>query len=653
MSYARGDLVQVEDPLDRRTSQLVDAGGRPVVLTDPLRYRSEIRWSALDDPTRITDALGNSVDLSYDANRNLTKVELPPASGTSGPRGTTTYTYDEMNRLESRTDQLGQSNPTGHQDVYTRDLNGNVLIWTNRRGQVMRFCYDPFDRRTFAGYAASGGSPTCTSTFESTSAFTWDGWGRLTGIEDTVGGVTSTITRDYDDLDRLTNETTPDGSIDYTWDDASRRNLTTVDGQTAVDYTWYRNDLLKEVSQGTATVSMTYDQANRLATTTLANGIVQDYGLNAAGGITQISYDKGATSYGKINHRYDAAGRRIKMWGANGRTTLPAATTSDATYDLANRLTSWNGQPVTHDADGNLTSVGSQTFSWNARGQLTATSAGDVGYGYDGLGRRVTRSVAGTPDARYLYDGWNLVQEQSGTGTVTANSMLGPGLGQVFRRSAGADRNYLTDAMGSTLALTSGMATPTVNTEYSYEPYGKPTTTGSSTTNPFAFTGLVWDGESGLYDNRFRQLNPTIARFGSEDRIDVLGGWNLYGYAGNSPSVLTDGLGLDPAFNVPPWLVDTLNWVAFGLGIASFFYPPLAPLATGVSWLSAGLVCANGQGDCTTSLVYAAASTAFVGIGLLPAIARGGIATFIARVAGGWGLVNLEAQSVGAWNPPK
>jgi RHS repeat-associated protein len=291
---------------------------------------------------------------------------------------------------------------------------------------------------------------------------------------------------------------------------------------------------------------MTYDQANRLATTTLANGIVQDHGLNAAGGITQISYDKGATSYGKINHRYDAAGRRIKMWGANGRTTLPAATTSDATYDLANRLTSWNGQPVTHDADGNLTSVGSQTFSWNARGQLTATSAGDVGYGYDGLGRRVTRSVAGTPDARYLYDGWNLVQEQSGTGTVTANSMLGPGLGQVFRRSAGADRNYLTDAMGSTLALTSGMATPTVNTEYSYEPYGKPTTTGSSTTNPFAFTGLVWDGESGLYDNRARQLNPTIARFGSEDPIDANGGRNLYAYAGSSPTSLADASGLDP-----------------------------------------------------------------------------------------------------------
>jgi RHS repeat-associated protein len=236
------------------------------------------------------------------------------------------------------------------------------------------------------------------------------------------------------------------------------------------------------------------------------------------------------------------------MWGSYGRITLPAATTSTAVYDLANRLTSWNGQAVSHDADGNLIQIGTQTFSWNARGQLTATSAGGVGYGYDGLGRRVTRSVSGAPNARYLYDGWNLVQEQDGTGTVTANSLTGLGLGQTYRRAetSGTTRNYLADALGSTLALSSGMATPTVNTEYSYEPYGKPTTTGSATTNPFAFTGLAWDGASGLYDNRFRQLNPSIARFGSEDPIDFTGGFNLYSYAGDQPTVLADLVGLDP-----------------------------------------------------------------------------------------------------------
>jgi RHS repeat-associated protein len=204
---------------------------------------------------------------------------------------------------------------------------------------------------------------------------------------------------------------------------------------------------------------------------------------------------------------------------------------------------------VTHDADGNLTAIGTQTSTWNPRGQLTATGAGNVGYGYDGLGRRVTRSVSGAANARYLYDGWNLVQEQSGTGTVTANSLVGLGLGQTYRRSetSGTTRNYLTDALGSTLALASGMATPTVNTEYTYEPYGKPTTTGSATTNPFAFTGLVWDSGSGMYDNRFRQLNPAIARFGSEDPIDVRGGWNLYGYSEASPTMLRDSMGLDPS----------------------------------------------------------------------------------------------------------
>ena len=86
--------------------------------------------------------------------------------------------------------------------------------------------------------------------------------------------------------------------------------------------------------------------------------------------------------------------------------------------------------------------------------------------------------------------------------------------GQTHQRAetSGTTRNYLTDALGSTLALTSGMATPTVNTEYTYEPYGKPTTTGTATTNPFAFAGLVWDGGSGLYDNRFRQLNQRLER---------------------------------------------------------------------------------------------------------------------------------------------
>lgn len=52
---------------------------------------------------------------------------------------------------------------------------------------------------------------------------------------------------------------------------------------------------------------------------------------------------------------YDPAGLRTAVHGSFARTGLPAATTSNAAYDLANRLTSWNGQAVTSDNNGNLT----------------------------------------------------------------------------------------------------------------------------------------------------------------------------------------------------------------------------------------------------------------------------------------------------------
>jgi hypothetical protein len=49
------------------------------------------------------------------------------------------------------------------------------------------------------------------------------------------------------------------------------------------------------------------------------------------------------------------------VFGTYARTGLPAATSATAVYDLANRLTSWNGQAVSFDRDGNMTSQGGLT----------------------------------------------------------------------------------------------------------------------------------------------------------------------------------------------------------------------------------------------------------------------------------------------------
>jgi len=61
---------------------------------------------------------------------------------------------------------------------------------------------------------------------------------------------------------------------------------------------------------------------------------------------------------------------------------------------------------------------------------------------------------------------------------------------------------------------------------------------------PLRFQGQWFDGESGLYYNRFRYYDPFIGRYISLDPIGLLGGLNLYLYARN-PINWFDPLGLN------------------------------------------------------------------------------------------------------------
>lgn len=100
-----------------------------------------------------------------------------------------------------------------------------------------------------------------------------------------------------------------------------------------------------------------------------------------------------------------------------------------------------------------------------------------------------------------IYDGANLVQEQSG-GSPSANILAGA-LDEVFTRTdAGGAWSPLFDGLGSTLALAD--STGTVQTQYTYEPFGKTTTSGSSNGNTSQYTGRENDGSTGLYYYRAR-----------------------------------------------------------------------------------------------------------------------------------------------------
>ena len=163
--------------------------------------------------------------------------------------------------------------------------------------------------------------------------------------------------------------------------------------------------------------------------------------------------------------------------------------------------------------------------------------------------RRATKNIVGT-STTFLYDGANTVQEVIG-GTNTANSLSG-GIDEVFQRtdSAGA-RSFLTDTLGSTLALADSSGT--LQTQYTFEPFGNTTVSGSATTNSFAYTGRELDG-TGLDFFRARYYGPTLQRFISEDPGGLFGGTNFYRYADDNPSSYTDPFGLDVTVTTYPGL---------------------------------------------------------------------------------------------------
>jgi RHS repeat-associated protein len=313
-----------------------------------------------------------------------------------------------------------------------------------------------------------------------------------------------------------------------------------VSGQTTVTYAFDNANRLTQISQGSANVSFGYDNDSRRTSLTLPNGVTLNYGYDAASQLTGITYMLGSNTLGNLTYTYDLAGRRTGVGGSYARTNAPQVV-SAATYNVNNQLTQWKGASLTYDANGNLTSDGTNTYTWNARNQLVTISGGaSASFQYDPFGRRVSKTIGGM--TQYLYDGPNPVQEISGT-TASAN-LLAAGVDEYFQRTdtAGA-RNFLTDALGSTLALADSSGA--LQTQYTFEPFGSTSTTGTATTNSFAYTGRELDA-TGLYYYRARYYSPALQRFVSEDPVAVRDSGSLYSYVENSPVELVDPFGLFP-----------------------------------------------------------------------------------------------------------
>jgi RHS repeat-associated protein len=331
------------------------------------------------------------------------------------------------------------------------------------------------------------------------------------------------------------------------------------------------------------TLSYTYDAADRLSRTTLANGITIDATYDGADQLTALTYKQASgTVIGDITYAYDKAGRRIKQGGSLITDTNPnlgkipaGADITTASYDANHRLTNWNGTAYTYDANGNLTNDGARSYTWDSRNQLAslapvnASGIAPASFSYDPLGRRSGKTV-GANTTGFLYDGANFVQElneantaQKGTDATQASlvaNLLTAGVDATHLRqrltatgtsiTAATPEHLLTDANNNTFAITNsnaGGATPSITARYDYAAYGETTQTtltGTPSDNSQQYTGRENDN-TGLYYYRARYYNPTCARFISEDPIGWASGQvNNYSYVEGNPISFVDPEGL-------------------------------------------------------------------------------------------------------------
>jgi RHS repeat-associated protein len=163
---------------------------------------------------------------------------------------------------------------------------------------------------------------------------------------------------------------------------------------------------------------------------------------------------------------------------------------------------------------------------------------------YDAFGRRETFDDLGVVES-YLYDSLQAVQ----TSNPSQNFFTAPD-GEVLAYSPSSGTFVpLTDVLGSTIGLVNSSGS--IATKYTYEPFGVPTISGSSSSYPHLFAGMEYD-PTGLYHTYARYYSPRLQRFTQEDFHQLAsaepsqfggGDVNLFAYALNDPVQMKDPTG--------------------------------------------------------------------------------------------------------------
>jgi RHS repeat-associated protein len=485
---------------------------------------------------------------------------------------TTTYAYDALNRLTSKS--YSDTTPGvayGYDAVAPSGCTPPTLTITNGKGRRTSMCDGPggtawsFDqvgnalteKRTTNSvtdsftYAYNLDSTVATVVYPSTRTITYQPGGaqRPLSGEDTTNSINYATSAHYfppGELGSLANGS----SISFTAITNNRVQPCWLYATTGTALSW--NSTLCTTTETTAgnildleygfnfgssdngnvmgitnnrdntrSETFTYDALNRIKT-----GAASTYAVSPAncwGESYMIDRYGNLSAIGSISTAYTGCIQDSLSISISGSTNQ--ITTSGFTYDLSGDLTSDGTYSPTYDAEGHMISDASVTYS------------------YDGDGKRVQKS-SGT---LYWYGtSTDPMQETNGSGVLTNEYIFFNGKRIARRDSSGNVEYYVADHLGTARVVTN--ATGGVLEACDYFPYGRSNCSPSSYNN-YLFTGKERDSESGLDNFGARYYSSQYGRFMTSDPGNVGAdplnpqSWNMYSYVQNNPLNNTDPSG--------------------------------------------------------------------------------------------------------------
>jgi RHS repeat-associated protein len=283
----------------------------------------------------------------------------------------------------------------------------------------------------------------------------------------------------------------------------------------------------------------------------------QNFGYDNLDRLTSAVVGNTTTQYG-----YDLNGNRTA-------TTIGSTPYANTVWPTSNQLsaqsTGLGSFSVGYDAAGNITNDGVNGYTYSDRGRMSSatTPAGGVAYLYNGLNERVSKTgsaVAGGA-AYYVYDEQGrLLGEYDASGNPVYESVYAQGMPVGVLKQTGQSANatlstqvydVYADQIGAPRMVTRPADQAIVWRWDAAEPFEatrpdqNPNGLGAFTYNQ-RLPGQVFDAETGLYQNWFREYNPRLGRYTQPDPIGLEGGsYSLYQYVNGNPMNSTDVRGLD------------------------------------------------------------------------------------------------------------